>query len=342
MVKGNWERRAELAALRRTKDKAKKADRKAGVLRCTAEAVASRLVAHSRLDVALLTAWVRDGSSGAAEEDTQGLPYSNICNAHFRSFEGCSLKRCKKVHPDVTVGHLRTLNSDTADGSSVEVPLVGVSLRDLPPGAYHTIHFIGCDGRCVYDWQHTATWKNYLHEQAQDKVLLHATAGLRLGFVEEEEEDKEDKEDSDGDEGGAGDSCSGSAGWVGDDGCDAAGHVSDDKSPCVQGPLHRFLLVGPRGAPSTLEGSSADAAVSCLASYLDARSLAQFRCCSLGSRRCVQVDTMSRRRLREEASSYAVKLVKQKRETKRKKQKQGHMNVSDKKDGFKSKYCSKR
>jgi len=47
MTKGNWERRAELASLRRAAQKEVKADKKAGIKKVSPEAAASKILAAS-------------------------------------------------------------------------------------------------------------------------------------------------------------------------------------------------------------------------------------------------------------------------------------------------------
>jgi len=54
MVKGNWERRAELAALRRTAQKEVKADKKAGIKKVSPEAASNKLLAGDRFVPSLL------------------------------------------------------------------------------------------------------------------------------------------------------------------------------------------------------------------------------------------------------------------------------------------------
>ena len=347
MVKGNWERRAELAALRRTNNRADKQSKKAGLLKGTAEAAASKLVADTRLQMAILSAWLVASSESCTEDTAQESVHSsssyNICTSHFRSFEGCSAKRCKKAHPEVTVGHLRTLQPDTGSGSGTEVPLIGpLSLREVPPGSYSSIHFLSCDGRCVYDWQHASTWRNYQQEQEQHRALTKATAGLKLAHLVEgnegdtegdEGEEESDELADDGEEEEEEGEREGSAYETGGE----EGSPSAAPSQALQGPLHAQLLSGQHaGNPARSN------ALALVCSFLDTASVACLKLSSTWAKRGVQGDTLSRRRVREASDAWIAKQAKLRREAKRKKQKQGHMNVTDKKDGFKSKYCSKR
>lgn len=179
MVKGNWERRAELSSQRRKEEKRKKEARKAGVIDYTPRMICDILLQSQSEDLTMASATILaylDESSGSS------------CLQHVRGFDGCVKKRCKLSHGSGQVGHLRGCNDGSELSSNTEKSISeGVSLRDLDKRMFDSILFLSVDGKLVFDYHYPENWDNYRRilnisatERAKDKPLL-----------EEGEEDEE-------------------------------------------------------------------------------------------------------------------------------------------------------
>ena len=100
MVKGNWERRAELASLRRAEEKERKALKKTGGKAVNPESILQKLYKDMVLKVngAHIDVYVADPEGGMM-----------CCAAHLRTAD-CRMKRCRLMHDDsVSIAHLRNL-----------------------------------------------------------------------------------------------------------------------------------------------------------------------------------------------------------------------------------------
>ena len=115
---------------------------------------------------------------------------------HLRTFEGCQLKRCKFLHPPLStcVGHLRNIQSTSGtstngnvNGNDEVLLTEPINLRDIKPSLYKYIHFISCDGRCVYDWKNSLQWVHYVKEELEflksyDMKVVNSGASAGIGI----------------------------------------------------------------------------------------------------------------------------------------------------------------
>ena len=292
MVKGNWERRAELASLRRANDKIAKAERKAGSRKITTEAASNKLLSDNSLIDAVIYAWLKDDSFN---DET-----ASVCSAHIRSFEGCPLKRCKLIHPAVTVGHLRGLVTENTKDDPAEVILMEpISLRLLRSADFPRIRYISVDGRCVFDWSNAELWRVYAAElDLQRATMKVCEAVLELS--------------------------------VGESFLDTG--VDADK---IQKDL-QTNAVNVTARPSALQRliqQCHDAITSCF-SYLSLKDLICVSSCSTVLRQDLHNVPELRRRIQKGKSNVAASEARKKADQKRKRQIQAHIGNSDKVDAF--------
>ena len=306
MVKGNWERRAELASLRRETAKKAKAERKAGSLTVTAEAAASKLVADTKIsENAILSAWLVDGGSDEGSAKSGG----DICMAHFRSFEGCTLKKCKKYHPGITIGHLRNLqefqDKNEVASTGGEMVIKGpYPLRDIKPSIYSAIHFISVDGRCVYDWLNTQQYIDYCNELSgtrgsamhaansnisNENALRMQMTGLQLEHVHEE--DDEDHNDND---------------------IDIDDKTVVNHSPSVSALETHFTCFAPEYASTT----------SIIITYLSSYDIIKLKQCSINCKKSMNSNIIARKSIRE------AEIIYNNNNNKKKKKKKASIHVS--------------
>ena len=188
MVKGNWERRAELAQIRRAEGRLAKEEKKLSggkksIKICGESAVMKLLSFHIGSDV-VLTAWLDLKRS-----------LGRICSANLRLFEGCSIKRCRLPHSLVSVGHLRQVPIPTEFSSASEVeldnpvPLVSVSGAD-----YARIRFLAVGSRCVFDWANADLWQSYAQELDSAKCVIKSSIGATVLSKVAENSDESDGE----------------------------------------------------------------------------------------------------------------------------------------------------
>lgn len=152
MVKGNWERRAELSLLRRTEAKKMKEERKtkpAGI-----ESICSKLLQDiDRFNT--IYAYVDSGLK--------------VCRAYLRS--DCLLKKCKLLH-DVSISHLKNSQYNALltdfDGklvtqeTAVSEPLELRTLKTVKE--FQSIRFIALDNAIIYDSENCDIWKKFHDE----------------------------------------------------------------------------------------------------------------------------------------------------------------------------------
>jgi hypothetical protein len=182
MVKGNWERRAELASLRREEEKERKAQRKAGDKVPSSEAVVSRLRGEGLVEGC--RCWL-DQLDAEAE----------VCHAYFRSGE-CLVRRCKYPHLASPISHLSNLAYPLGDGLLTERPCssTSVALADISSKEYRSVRFISVGTRCVYDASAPSVWRAF-------SETFISRAIERLTIKEEVEGEEEADGDEDGDAG---------------------------------------------------------------------------------------------------------------------------------------------
>lgn len=152
MVKGNWERRAELAANRRLENREKKKNSKEKV--ATGESVRARLLSPKFVtNPSNILVWCVSGEQRA------------VCSNWFRA-DSCTLKKCKLGHRGATVSHLRDvyrgeLPLETPSERMCDPP---VPLESLPARDSNLIHFVAINNRCVFDYLFPEVWNTFLFE----------------------------------------------------------------------------------------------------------------------------------------------------------------------------------
>ena len=151
-MKGNWERRAELALHRRLESKEKKAAKKSKAP--TLPSIVHKLYSdddlRNRVELYLRT---------PGEEPVQ------LCRRWFR-FDSCGAKKCKYRHDDSfqTLSHVKNIDSVTNMDDSittdiaVSAPII-LGSCDLAPKDVESIRFIAVDGHLIYDAADSEVYK---------------------------------------------------------------------------------------------------------------------------------------------------------------------------------------
>ena len=213
MVKGNWERRCEMAATKRAEAKERKVLKKSGKV-VNPESILQKL--HKDVTLreteAIVDVYVADPEGGM------------MCCAHFRTAD-CRMKRCRLMHDDnVSVAHLRNLPSiggllcgkeeegcrpPPAPAAAVVDSLFSSvpEKRCLPPSPideimpledWSALMFVAVDGECVYDYLTPEVWNNWIVKH-RGAAAVARTPGC-LSTVHEGTGD-DDNDDSDEEEG---------------------------------------------------------------------------------------------------------------------------------------------
>jgi len=217
----------------------------------------------------------------------------------MRQFEGCELKRCRLIHPEVTVGHLRGLRSAEDEGGEelLEAP---VPLKAVRPVDYPRMRYLAVDGRCVYDWATAEQWSSYSAELDAQRDCLKAcdpVAEMLSSAGEAEEREEE-------------------------------GTASEHEGTCEGRPTPGnvpYLQLAVARQPELL--------AHCFA-CLSLADVAHVAAASSGLRRAAQGSSELRRRLKEGRSATTAELARKKAADKRKKQRNAHIPSNDKVDGF--------
>lgn len=192
MVKGNWERRAELAALRREEEKARKLEKKSkgGCLKVvSAESVVSRMKREG-VDAQCWLAAVDEASA------------VSVCRAFFRT-GFCSAKRCRLVHVPSPIAHLKGVcfRDEGGGGAEADEELAcdssPVALSDLSTKDYKRLSFVALGGVCVFDYADTTAWERY---SASLVVSCAVAVDPRAPIAEGEDEDGDEEVGEEDDE----------------------------------------------------------------------------------------------------------------------------------------------
>lgn len=167
MVKGNWERRAELVAARRVEERNKKAQKSVGSkLLATAESVITKVQRDPLLEEDTAEAWL---------QSEQEVP---VCREWFRT-ESCSVKRCKQSH-EWTIGHLRNVNFNEDENTRTEnLPLGPFLLSSVARKDYSRLMFLSVAGECVYDKTQPDVWEAWIEQRTQFVKGLDRASKLR-------------------------------------------------------------------------------------------------------------------------------------------------------------------
>jgi len=212
MVKGNWERRAELASLRRAEEKERKALKKKGKV-VNPESILQKLHKDTmlKLNGARIDVYVADPEGGM------------MCCAHLRTAD-CRVKRCRLMHHDsISIAHLRNLppiggihcgkGDDGCRPPPVPAPAVTVvdssmpEKQCLPPCPideimplkdWSALMFVAVDGECIYDYLTPEVWNTWFTKHRARVAVAQTSGRIGLSTVHEKAEDEDDDiEDSD-------------------------------------------------------------------------------------------------------------------------------------------------
>ena len=184
MVRGNWERRAEIAATRRADSKQRKEERKTRVKTVNGESVYQKLITYLDFKDVKIDAWLRHD------------PIIKCCSLHMRT-EECNNRRCPFSHSCTTLAlypNIQRLSppplevsssfsSSSPSSSSSSPPDVVTSRRDRSGSLSYTveedacffapladvlprhrlmIRFVAVDGSLIFDEKIPAVWDTYL------------------------------------------------------------------------------------------------------------------------------------------------------------------------------------
>ena len=183
MVKGNWERRAELSVIRREKEKERKAAKKAGVK--SAQAVAASLLAREGTIEELESLQCFCFAEGLQEVCSEYLRTGDCSHVEKRGKkkEG---KACKYGHDTeclIDVFDSSSIDLLDADTETTEQCVVGpFDLRALSTKRHHNLAFIGVNGSLVYDHKYPFLWVNSKYVTFLSCLSLHLTL-LRFLFL---------------------------------------------------------------------------------------------------------------------------------------------------------------
>lgn len=311
MVKGNWERRAELSVIRREKEKERKAAKKAGVK--SAQAVAASLLA-------------REGTIEELESlqcfcFAEGL--QEVCSEYLRTGD-CSHveKKSKKKEKACKYGHDTECLRDVFDSSSIDLLHAGTEsteqcvvgpfdLRALSSKRHHNLAFIGVNGSLVYDHKYPYLWVNSKYNIAKsrgDSITLDA--------------------DSEGGSGRLRD--------------DSLGEGDVTFVKCAAPPAGKLKEEGENEGEEGRGGAVVSMVLfkvlkrnfDCVCSYLSSEEVATTKSICRKTKEAVQTSGYLRERLREAKAQHAATLSKKKKADKKKKTKAAGMGTKMKVDGF--------
>ena len=178
MVKGNWERRVELAAQRRQQSAKDKKDQHRNPPVASAESVCTKLANSDDLlgSNSRMVVWLPEPAD------------RTVCSEWQRTGD-CSVKKCRLPHhaedsaTEQTISRLRhvfVLESHCEEPLCFPVPL-----QHLQPRDRKSVRFASVDGVCVYDSAHPATWQRWAEQRA---LLLLSASTLPLDVVLEDED----------------------------------------------------------------------------------------------------------------------------------------------------------
>lgn len=172
MVKGNWERRAEMVAVRRVEERAQKAQKAAGSKQfATGESVITKLLRdRESLGTVPVVGWI-----ALDQENT-------VCQYWLRQ-ERCPYKRCKNRH-ESNVAHLNDLHCPAEGDPATELLCTGpVDIQEIERKDYSKLHFLAVDGACVFDHLYPEVWTKWSEERRALQARLDKS---RLSTITEE------------------------------------------------------------------------------------------------------------------------------------------------------------
>ena len=182
MVKGNWERRIELANKKRELAKEKKAAKKAPRT-CTGEGAVRRLLAMPELASRVVLCYV-------AIEDAR-----SVCSAFLR--HDCGSKKCKHPHDGESLFDVAgvMVPKDDDDGTAVatEAAVTRTPLHALTTKDHGRVQFVSLDGACIFDYRHAECWQVFMDGILAQRKGLDRSDGLqRVKDVDDEDNGERD------------------------------------------------------------------------------------------------------------------------------------------------------
>ena len=195
MVKGNWERRVELAAQRRLAAKDRKASGttsssssgsgSGGERVQSGESVCTKLAQYDDLAASQIEVWLPD-------------PGGRMVCSNMLRVGDCTTKKCRLSHDDGGAGIMMLRNISIPEGHGEEPVCFPVPLQHLQPRDRSSVLFVSVDGSCVYDRTQPSTWLRWLESRAVLSVGALAVT-LPLETLEDESDDGSEDVDSDED-----------------------------------------------------------------------------------------------------------------------------------------------
>ena len=197
MVRGNWERRAEIAANRRAESKVRKEEKKIKVKSANGESVYNKLICYfPELKGVQIDAWLRHE------------PIIKCCSLHMRT-EECNNRRCPFSHDCDTLAsypNIQPLPPPSPDETSSSSSSGSVATKRDRSGSLHytvqedacflaplsevlprhrlMIRFVAVDGVLVFDEKIPSIWESYtasLRTTAQRSEGLSIPSNTSIG-----------------------------------------------------------------------------------------------------------------------------------------------------------------
>ena len=304
MVRGNWERRAELAALRKIANREKKLHRDE-LKAVNPESIIAKLCHHQENSPVKLniSCWALDINPERDERFTdEDNSFNSMdsfqCRAWFRQGV-CMNRRCKYSHQETLAPALNIPYSEEDPPSEPVMKMKSLSEMKKRKGLH--LGLILIDNFCVYDYQHESIWTSYL---VSAHSIFEVAQHRRIRSISEDEDDVEEvcleEENNSG----------------------PMAFVSGTSSPGSSIAVSSFMAYLHRGVLNHVYP------------FLLALEIASLLQCCKFIRQEVLRDSHCRRAIKEAVSAFSASASKKRKEEKRKRVKNSFVKVSDKKDEF--------
>jgi hypothetical protein len=172
MTKGNWERRVEMAAMRRAaaKDEKATAERTRNI---SPVSILSKLnhYQQSAPIKANIVCWVQ--SADAKEQ----------CRAWFRTGT-CTTRKCKLAHEDSLHPAMNVAYSASDPHNEAEMTILEMEGITIPMSS--SLRFILIDETCVYDYCNPDLWLDYCRSP---QCIFERKVSRKLGVIEDVEDE---------------------------------------------------------------------------------------------------------------------------------------------------------
>jgi len=154
MVKGNWERRCELALQRRLENKERKEKKKTAQKVANGDSVFARLSTFEDLFFSRIDSYL--------EKDSGDL----VCSSFMRTGE-CTHKKCKFSHDCEPIF---LMNTEKVFGVDQEINVFHVPFREVHSKHRLFVRFVGVDGLLVFDHLNPDIWNKYLSSRNTEHI----------------------------------------------------------------------------------------------------------------------------------------------------------------------------